>query len=107
MDYIVKVDAVGDATKISSGATRFTTNPHDLLLAETAARVVVNSGYFKEGFSLQTGSGGASLAVTRYIRDYMIANNVHASYALGGITGQMVALHEEGLIKKLLDVSEL
>lgn len=104
VDYIVKVDAVGDATKISSGATRFTTNPHDLLLAETAARVVVNSGYFKEGFSLQTGSGGASLAVTRYIRDYMIANNVHASYALGGITGQMVALHEEGLIKKLLDV---
>ena len=31
VDYIVKVDAVGDATKISSGATRFTTNPHDLL----------------------------------------------------------------------------
>lgn len=30
VDYIVKVDAVGDATKISSGATRFTTNPHDL-----------------------------------------------------------------------------
>ena len=56
---------------------------------------------------MQTGSGGASLAVTRYIRDYMIANNVHASYALGGITGQMVALHEEGLIKKLFGRSEL
>lgn len=104
VDYIVKVDEVGDASKISSGATRFTTNPHDLLLAQTAAQVVVNSGYFKSGFSLQTGSGGASLAVTRFIKDYMIANGIQASYALGGITGQMVALHEEGLIKKLLDV---
>ncbi len=104
VDYIVKVDEVGDASKISSGATRFTTNPHDLLLAHTAAEAVVNSGYFRDGFSLQTGSGGASLAVTRYIKDYMIAQNIKASYALGGITGQMVALHEEGLIKKLLDV---
>lgn len=104
VDYIVKVDSVGDASKISSGATRFTTNPHDLLLAQLAAEVVVASGYFKDGFSLQTGSGGASLAVTRFIKERMIAENVKASYALGGITGQMVALHEEGLIKKLLDV---
>ncbi len=104
VDYIVHVDEVGDSSKISSGATRFTKNPRDLLIAEQAARVVVNSGYFKDGFSLQTGSGGASLAVTRFIRDEMIRRNIKASFALGGITGQMVKLHEEGLIKKLLDV---
>lgn len=42
-----------------------TTNPRELLIARSAADVIVNSGYFKEGFSMQTGTGGASLAVTR------------------------------------------
>lgn len=104
VDYVVKVDAIGDASKISSGATRFTKNPRDLLIAETTAKVVINSGYFVDGFSLQTGSGGASLAVTRFIRDEMIARGIKASFGLGGITGQMVSLHEEGLIQKLFDV---
>jgi citrate lyase subunit alpha/citrate CoA-transferase len=30
--------------------------------------VVEHSGYFKDGFSLQTGTGGASLAVSRFRR---------------------------------------
>ncbi|MDD3832036.1 MAG: citrate lyase subunit alpha [Clostridia bacterium] len=104
VDYIVLVDEVGDASKISSGAIRDTKNPHDILLAETAAKVVEHSGYFYDGFSLQTGSGGASLAVTKYLREAMITKNIKARYALGGITSHMVKLHEEGLIDKLLDV---
>lgn len=104
VDYIVVVDSIGDPQKIMSGATRFTKNPKDLLIAEATAKVIVQSGYFQNGFSLQTGSGGASLAVTRYLRDYMLAQDVRASFALGGITGAMVRLHEEGLIYKLLDV---
>lgn len=104
VDYIVVVDSVGDPQKIMSGATRFTKNPHDLLIAEAAAKVIVHSGYFQNGFSLQTGSGGAALAVTRFLREYMIDRGVKASFALGGITGAMVRLHEEGLIRKLLDV---
>lgn len=104
VDYIVLVDSIGNPQKIMSGATRFTKNPHDLLIAEAAAKVIVHSGYFEDGFSLQTGSGGAALAVTRYLQEYMIKRNVKASYALGGITGAMVQLHEEGLIRKLLDV---
>ncbi len=104
VESIVVVDAVGDPQKIMSGATRFTKNPHDLLIAEAAAKVIVHSGYFKDGFSIQTGSGGASLAVTRFLREHMLEKGVHASYALGGITGAMVKLHEEGLIHKLLDV---
>lgn len=66
VDLIVKVDRVGDAAKIGAGATRMTTNPRELLIARSAADVIVNSGYFKEGFSMQTGTGGASLAVTRF-----------------------------------------
>ncbi|HBG16162.1 MAG TPA: citrate lyase subunit alpha, partial [Firmicutes bacterium] len=45
-----------------------------------------------------------ALATTRFLRDRMIARNIKASFALGGITGQIVELHEEGLIKRLLDV---
>jgi citrate lyase subunit alpha/citrate CoA-transferase len=104
VDYIVVADSIGDPKGIMSGATRFTKNPKDLLIAQNAADVIVASGYFKDGFSLQTGSGGASLAATRFLREKMIERNIRASFALGGITGQMVSLHEEGLIKKLLDV---
>lgn len=104
VDYIVVVDLIGDPKGIMSGATRFTKNPKDLLIAQNAADVIVASGYFEDGFSLQTGSGGASLAVTRFLREKMIERNIKASFALGGITGQLVSLHEEGLIKKLLDV---
>ena len=104
VDYVVVVDSVGDSAKISSGAIRDTKNPRDILLAQTAAKVIINSGYFKEGFSIQTGSGGASLAAVKYIRESMIEKGIHASYALGGITAHMVKMHEEGLIERLIDV---
>ena len=104
VDYVVLVDSVGDSSKISSGAIRDTKNPRDILLAMNAAKVIVNSGYFKEGFSIQTGSGGASLAAVKYIREEMIKRGIHSSFALGGITAHMVKMHEEGLIERLIDV---
>lgn len=104
VDLIVKVERVGDAAKIGAGATRMTTNPRELLIARRAADVIVNSGYFKEGFSMQTGTGGASLAVTRFLEDKMRSRDIRADFALGGITATMVDLHEKGLIRKLLDV---
>lgn len=104
VDYVVEVDSVGDSSKISSGAIRDTKNPRDILLAQQAAKVIINSGYFKDGFSIQTGSGGASLAAVKYIRNSMIEQGIKASYALGGITAHMVKMHEEGLIERLIDV---
>jgi citrate lyase subunit alpha/citrate CoA-transferase len=104
VNYIVKVDNIGDSSGIMSGATRFTSNPKDLLIAQTAANIIEGSGYFNDGFSMQLGSGGASLAVARFLREKMIARNIKASFALGGITGQIVEMHEEGLVKKILDV---
>lgn len=95
---------MGDSSKIASGAIRDTKNPRDILLAKQAAKVIVNSGYFKEGFSIQTGSGGASLAAVKYIRQSMIDQGIKASFALGGITAHMVKMHEEGLIERLIDV---
>lgn len=104
VDYVVKVDRVGDADKIGADAIRITTNPRELLIARRAAEVIIKSGYFKEGFSIQTGSGGASLAVVRFLEDKMRSQNIKADFALGGITAAMVDLHEKGLIGKLLDV---
>ena len=104
VDYVVEVDSVGDSSKISSGAIRDTKNPRDILLAKQAAKVIINSGYFEDGFSIQTGSGGASLAAVKYIRQSMLDKGIKASFALGGITAHMVKMHEEGLIERLIDV---
>lgn len=104
VNYIVKVDSIGDPNGIMSGATRFTKNPKDLLIAKNAADVIFASGYFEDGFSFQTGSGGAALATTRFLTHKMDELNIKASFALGGITGQIVKMYEEGYVKKLLDV---
>lgn len=104
VDFVVEVDSVGDSSKIASGAIRDTKNPRDILLAQQAAKVIINSGYFKDGFSIQTGSGGASLAAVKFLRESMIEKGIKASFALGGITAHMVKLHEEGLIDRLIDV---
>lgn len=106
VDYIVEVDAIGDPSKIGAGATRFTKDPKELKIAETVKDVIVNSPYFKNGFSFQTGTGGAALAVTRYLKDEMINKDVKASFALGGITKPTLDLLEEGLIEKVLDVQD-
>ncbi|AVX37682.1 citrate lyase subunit alpha [Yersinia massiliensis] len=104
VDLIVQVEKVGDADKIGADTTRMTSNPRELLIARRAAEVIAGSGYFVDGFSLQTGTGGASLAVTRFLEDKMLRRNITAAFALGGITSTMVELHEKGLITKLLDV---
>ncbi|TDT62770.1 citrate lyase subunit alpha [Fonticella tunisiensis] len=104
VDYVVRVDEIGNPSGIASGATRFTKNPKELLIAEYASRVIIESGYFKDGFSFQTGSGGSALAVSRFLRNEMIKQGITASFALGGITKPMVEMLEEGLIKNLFDV---
>ena len=106
VDYVVKVDQVGDPDRIGTGATRFTKNPKDLKIAKMVNDVIVHSPYFKQGFSFQTGSGGAALAVARYLRESMIDKNITASFALGGITTPIVKLLEEGLVNRVMDVQD-
>ncbi|MGX4600323.1 citrate lyase subunit alpha [Faecalimicrobium sp. JNUCC 81] len=103
VDYVAVVDEVGDSKGIMSGATRFTNNPKELLMAKRVLDVMKASGLFVDGFSMQTGSGGASLAVTRFVKEELIKRNIKLSYALGGITGPMVDLLEEGLVDTLFD----
>ena len=104
VDLIVRMDDIGDPSLIGVGAARATRNPRDLLIARRAADVIEHSGYFKDGFSMQTGSGAASTAATRFLQERMSAQGINASFALGGITGAIADLHQQGLVKTLVDV---
>ncbi|MCI1902471.1 MAG: citrate lyase subunit alpha [Enterococcaceae bacterium] len=106
VDYVVEVEAIGDPNGIAKGATRFTKNPKELLIAEYASKVITHSPYYQDGFSFQTGTGGASLAVTRFLREAMIKDGIKASFALGGITNAIVELLDEGLVQKVIDVQD-
>jgi citrate lyase subunit alpha / citrate CoA-transferase len=104
IDYIVEIDSIGDVKGIVSGTTQITKNPIALKIARLTTDVIRNSGYFKDGFSFQTGAGGTSLAVADYLRDLMIKENIKGSFASGGITGYLVKMFEEGLFEELYDV---
>lgn len=60
VDLVVQVECVGDAEKIGADATRVTSN-RGRLSCRTSRRSVGLQVYFREGFSLQTGTGGASI----------------------------------------------
>ena len=47
---------------------------------------------------MQTGSGAAATACTRFMEEKMERSGVKARFALGGITGSLVDVHEKGLI---------
>ena len=64
VDYVVEVDVIGDPKKIATGAAKPTTDQRKLMMAEYCTQFVVNTPYFKDGFSYQTGVGGASIAST-------------------------------------------
>ncbi len=104
VDYVVKVDCIGDPKGIVSGTTKITRDPVGLKIAETTAKVIKAAGMIKDDFSFQTGAGGASLAAAYYVRAMMEEAGVTGSFALGGITGYMVEMLEAGLFRKLIDV---
>jgi len=103
VDYVVVVEAIGDPDGIGKGATRFTKNPKELLIAETGSKVITSSPYFKDGFSFQSGTGGSTLALARFLAEDMREKDIKANFVLGGITSNMTELLEEGIVKKLID----
>lgn len=104
VDQVALVDSIGDPTKIATGATRISRDPVQIRIAELAFGLVRASGMLKQGVSFQTGGGGPSLAVARYVREYMKANGLRGSYCIGGITGYMADMLAEGLFDVLFDV---
>ncbi|MBQ4037383.1 MAG: citrate lyase subunit alpha [Clostridia bacterium] len=104
VDYVVQVDAIGDPKGIVSGTTRITRDPVGLVMAETAARVIDASGLLTDGFSFQTGAGGATLAAAKFLKEIMLKKGVKGSFGLGGITAYLVDMLRAGCFERLLDV---
>ena len=104
VDYVVAVDAIGDPKGIVSGTTRITRDPVGLVMASHAANVIEASGLLTDGFSFQTGAGGASLAAAKFLKDIMLKKGIQGSFGLGGITGYMVDMLRAGCFRSLMDV---
>jgi len=104
VDFVVEVDAIGDPRGIVSGTTQITRDPVGLVMAAHAAKVIEASGLLKDGFSFQTGAGGASLAAAKFLKDIMVKKGIQGSFGLGGITGYMVDMLQAGCFRSLLDV---
>ena len=104
VDSVVCVGSIGDPKGIVSGTTKITRDPVGLVMASYAARIIEHSGLLKEGFSFQTGAGGASLAAASFLKDIMLRDKIRGSFGLGGITGYMVDMLRAGCFEKLMDV---
>ena len=104
VDYVLKVDAIGDPNGIVSGTTKITKDPVGLKIARNTVKLLEEIGLIKDGLSMQTGAGGTSLAVAHYVRSRMIEKGIKGSFASGGITGYFTDMLEEGLLDELYDV---
>ena len=104
VDYVVQVPAIGNPKGIVSGTTKITRDPVGLVMAERAVQLIQNSGLLKDGFSFQTGAGGASLAAAKFLMDVMLKEKIQGSFASGGITGYLVDMLNAGCFRSLMDV---
>jgi citrate lyase subunit alpha/citrate CoA-transferase len=104
VDYVVCVPEIGDPNGIAFGPTKPTTQPENLAIAKLTADMLDAAGYIKDGFSIQTGAGGTSLAVAAEVEEIMKKKGVKGSFGMGGITSFFVKMLHEGLLKSLLDV---
>lgn len=104
VDHIVMVDAIGDPRGIVSGTTQVTRDPIGLLMADLAVQAIDASGLLVDGFSFQTGAGGASLASATYLHRLMRERKIRGSFGLGGITSYLVDMLEDGCFETLYDV---
>ena len=104
VDFVVSVDEIGDPRGIVSGTTTITRDPVGLSMARDAADVIKYSGLLKDGFSFQTGAGGASLAAAKFLMEIMLEEKIHGGFGLGGITGYMVDMLRAGCFEELRDV---
>ncbi|MDR2175218.1 MAG: citrate lyase subunit alpha [Synergistaceae bacterium] len=104
VDQVLVVDSIGDPSKIATGAARISRNPVDLRIARNAFDLIAASGLLTNGCSFQVGAGGASLAVAAYVKDYMKENRIKGAFGLGGMSGYMIEMLEQGYFEAMLDV---
>lgn len=100
------VDAIGDPEKIASGAAKPTKDMRKLMMADYCTRFVANTPYFKNGFSYQTGVGGASIASTISLAKIMKERGIRMRFGVGGLTKPMCDLLINDQVDALLDTQD-
>ncbi|MDR1884821.1 MAG: citrate lyase subunit alpha [Synergistaceae bacterium] len=106
VDCVVVADEIGDANLIASQAIRISSDPRELMMAESCAKVMAATPYFKDGYSFQTGAGGPSLAVNQFLETIMVDRGIKMQWALGGISKPTVELLNKGLINYVVDTQD-
>ena len=106
IDYVCVVDEIGVPSKIATGAAKPTSDQRKLMMAQYCTDVVVNTPWFKDGFSYQTGVGGASIASTISLAKIMKERNIKMGFGVGGLTKPMCQLLEDGMVRVLLDTQD-
>ena len=105
-DYVVVVDAIGDPKKIATGAAKPTKDMRKLMMADYCTRFVTSTPYFKDGFSYQTGVGGASIASTISLAKIMKERGIRMRFGVGGLTKPMCDLLDNNQVDVLLDTQD-
>ena len=103
VDYVCVVDSIGDPKKIVSNVVRVTQDVRELTMAEYCTKVIALSPYFRDGFSIQTGGGGAALAVNGMLRPWLEKSGFQIGFAMGGIMKAMCDLMDAGYVRKIVD----
>ncbi len=103
VDHVVKINSLGDPTKIVSGTTEVTKSPDRLLIAEYVAQFLEDTGIMKNGFSFQAGAGGTNLAFALFLKEKMKAKGIKARFIRGGSTKYLVEMLQEGFTEYILD----
>ncbi len=106
VDYVCVVDEIGNPARIATGAAKPTTDVRKIMMADYCTQFVINTPYFKDGFSYQTGVGGASIAPSTSPAMTMEESRTRMGLGLGGITTPMCDLLAKGLIDKIVDTQD-
>ena len=106
VDFVCVVDEIGNPAKIATGAAKPTTDVRKIMMADYCTQFVINTPYFKDGFSYQTGVGGASIASTISLGKIMEERGIKMGFAVGGMSKGMVDMLDAGLVGKLLDTQD-
>jgi len=101
VDYVAEVDKIGDPEYIVSGTTKVTEDPLKLDIAHKCIDLMDAVGIIKNGMTFQSGAGGISLAVLKYLGEALEDRNVIASFGIGGVTKHLIDIYEKGLVEKL------
>ncbi|MBN1332123.1 MAG: citrate lyase subunit alpha [Synergistales bacterium] len=103
VDHVVRVNSLGDPSKIATGAARLTKDPLQLRIAQNAFDLIKASELLAPGCSFQVGVGAISIAVASDVREYMREKGIRGGFCVGGIGGFMTSMLEEGLFEALFD----